>query len=98
MLSFFRWVLFFIALLVTVIGGGLFLGRSMLEAQGPLEKTKNVLIPRGGGSRRSRPRVNGPIGDQPAQAPAIWRVDAFKRFQTLTVAIARINVASAPTG
>ena len=49
MLSFFRWVLFFIALLVTVIGGGLFLGRSMLEAQGPLDKTKNVLIPRGAG-------------------------------------------------
>jgi UPF0755 protein len=49
MLSFFRWVLFFIALLVTVIGGGLFLGRSMLEAQGPLEKTTNVLIPRGAG-------------------------------------------------
>lgn len=49
MLSFFRWVLFFIALLITVIGGGLFLGRSMLEAQGPLEKTTNVLIPRGAG-------------------------------------------------
>lgn len=49
MLSFFRWVLFFIALLVTVVGGGLFLSRSMLEAQGPLEKTKNVLIPRGAG-------------------------------------------------
>jgi UPF0755 protein len=49
MLSFFRWVLFFIVLLVTVIGGGLFLGRSMLVAQGPLEKTKNVLIPRGAG-------------------------------------------------
>jgi UPF0755 protein len=48
-LSFFRWVLFFIALLVTVIGGGLFLGRSMLEAQGPLEKATNVLIPRGAG-------------------------------------------------
>jgi UPF0755 protein len=48
-LSFFRWVLFFIALLVTVIGGGLFLGRSMLEAQGPLEKTTDVLIPRGAG-------------------------------------------------
>ena len=49
MLSFFRWVLFFIALLVTVLGGAVFVGRSMLEAQGPLEKTKNVLIPRGAG-------------------------------------------------
>ena len=49
MLSFFRWVLFFIALLVTVIGGALFLGHSMLEAEGPLAKTTNVLIPRGAG-------------------------------------------------
>ena len=49
MLSFFRWVLFFIVLLITVMVGGLFLGRSMLEAQGPLEQTKNVLIPRGAG-------------------------------------------------
>ncbi len=49
MLSFFRWVLFFIALLVTVLGGALFLGRSMLEAEGPLEKTRNVVIPRGAG-------------------------------------------------
>lgn len=49
MLSFFRWVLFFIALLVTLMGGALFLGHSMLVAQGPLEKTKNVLIPRGAG-------------------------------------------------
>ncbi|MCW5735140.1 MAG: endolytic transglycosylase MltG [Enhydrobacter sp.] len=49
MLSFFRWVLFFILLLVTMIGGGLFIGRTMLEAQGPLEQTKNVLIPRGAG-------------------------------------------------
>jgi len=48
-LSFFRWVLFFIALLVTVIGGGVLLGRSMLASEGPLEKTKNVLIPRGAG-------------------------------------------------
>jgi len=49
MLSFFRWVLFFVALLVTVIGGGVLLGRSMLAAEGPLEKTRNVLIPRGAG-------------------------------------------------
>jgi UPF0755 protein len=48
-LSFFRWVLFFIALLVTMIGGGIMLGRSMLEARGPLENTTNILIPRGAG-------------------------------------------------
>ena len=49
MLSFFRWVLFFIALLVTLMGGAWFLGNSMLVAEGPLEKTKTVLIPRGAG-------------------------------------------------
>lgn len=49
MLSFFRWVLFFIALLVTLLGGAVFLGRSMLVAEGPLDKTKTVLIPRGAG-------------------------------------------------
>ncbi|CAN5463233.1 endolytic transglycosylase MltG [soil metagenome] len=49
MLSFFRWVLFFIVLLVTLMGGALFIGRTMLVAEGPLEKTKNVLIPRGSG-------------------------------------------------
>jgi len=48
-LSFFRWVLFFIALLVTLMGGAFFLGRSMLVAEGPLDKTKTVLIPRGAG-------------------------------------------------
>jgi UPF0755 protein len=48
-LSFFRWVLFFIALLVTVMGGTVFVGRTMLVAEGPLDKTKNVLIPRGAG-------------------------------------------------
>jgi UPF0755 protein len=48
-LSFFRWVLFFIALLVTLMGGGLLLGHEMLVAQGPLDKGKNVLIPRGAG-------------------------------------------------
>jgi UPF0755 protein len=47
--SFFRWVLFFIALLVTLMGGALLLGNEMLVAQGPLEKTKNVVIPRGAG-------------------------------------------------
>ena len=49
MLSFFRWVLFFIVLLVTMIAGGLFLGHRMLVAQGPLEKNHNVVIPRGAG-------------------------------------------------
>ncbi|MFO1158320.1 MAG: endolytic transglycosylase MltG [Reyranellaceae bacterium] len=49
MLSYFRWVLFFIALLVTVLGGALFMGNRLLEAAGPLEKTRNVVIPRGAG-------------------------------------------------
>jgi UPF0755 protein len=49
MLSFFRWILFWIALLVTLMGGGLLLGHQMLVAQGPLDKSKNVLIPRGAG-------------------------------------------------
>jgi UPF0755 protein len=49
MLSFFRWVLFFIVLLVTVLGGALYLGHRMLVAQGPLEKSHNVVIPRGAG-------------------------------------------------
>jgi UPF0755 protein len=49
MLSFFRWVLFFIVMLVTVLGGGLWLGHRMLLAEGPLEKTRTVVIPRGAG-------------------------------------------------
>jgi UPF0755 protein len=49
MLSFFRWVLFWIALLVTLMGGALLLGHEMLVASGPLDKGKNVLIPRGAG-------------------------------------------------
>lgn len=49
MLSFFRWVLFFIVLLVTVMGGAVFVGRTILVAEGPLDKTKNVVIPRGAG-------------------------------------------------
>jgi UPF0755 protein len=48
-LSFFRWVLFFIVLLVTVMGGAVFVGRTILVAEGPLDKTKNVVIPRGAG-------------------------------------------------
>jgi UPF0755 protein len=48
-LSFFRWVLFFVALFVSVMGGALFIGHTMLVASGPLEQTKRVLIPRGAG-------------------------------------------------
>lgn len=49
MLSFFRWVLFFIALFLTVMGGALFFGHEILVAQGPLETTKRIVIPRGAG-------------------------------------------------
>jgi UPF0755 protein len=48
-LSYFRWVLFFIALLVTVMGGAVFLGNMLLSAPGPLDKTKNIVIARGAG-------------------------------------------------
>ncbi len=49
MLSYFRWVLFFIALFATVMGGSIYVGHVILTAQGPLDKTKNVVIPRGAG-------------------------------------------------
>lgn len=49
MLSYFRWVLFFVALFATLMGGALFLGHTLLNAPGPLDKTKNVVIPRGAG-------------------------------------------------
>ena len=49
MLSYFRWVLFFIALFATVMGGSVYVGHVLLTAQGPLDKTKNVVIPRGAG-------------------------------------------------
>lgn len=49
MLSFFRWVLFFIVLFLTVIGGALFFGHEMLVAKGPLETTKRIVIPHGAG-------------------------------------------------
>jgi UPF0755 protein len=49
MLSFFRWVLFFVALFVTLMGGALFLGHQMLVAQGPLPQARHVVIPRGAG-------------------------------------------------
>ena len=49
MLSYFRWVLFFVALFVTLMGGALYLGNTLLTAEGPLDKTKNIVIPRGAG-------------------------------------------------
>ncbi len=49
MLSYFRWVLFFIALFVTLMGGSVYVGHAILTAQGPLEQTRNIVIPRGAG-------------------------------------------------
>ena len=49
MASLFRWVLFFLVLFVTVIGGALIAGHQLLIAEGPLETAKNVVIPRGAG-------------------------------------------------
>ena len=49
MLSFFRWVLFFVALFVTLMGGALFVGHQILVAPGPLTEAKHVVIPRGAG-------------------------------------------------
>jgi len=49
MLSFFRWVLFFMALFVTLMGGALFFGHQILVSQGPLDQAKHVVIPRGAG-------------------------------------------------
>jgi UPF0755 protein len=48
-LSYFRWVLFFVALFVTLMGGALWLGNRLLTAPGPLETAKNIVIPRGAG-------------------------------------------------
>jgi UPF0755 protein len=48
-LSYFRWVLFFVALFATLMGGALFLGSTLLNQPGPLEATKNIVIPRGAG-------------------------------------------------
>jgi UPF0755 protein len=48
-LSYFRWVLFFVALFATLMGGALYLGRALLTAEGPLQATKTVVIPRGAG-------------------------------------------------
>jgi UPF0755 protein len=49
LLSYFRWVLFFIVLFVTLMGGALYIGHSLLIAEGPLQTTKTVVIPRGAG-------------------------------------------------
>lgn len=49
MLSYFRWVLFFVALFVTLMGGALWLGNQLLGAAGPSTATKNIVIPRGAG-------------------------------------------------
>lgn len=49
MLSYFRWVLFFVALFVTLMGGALWLGNTLLNASGPLDAAKNIVIPRGAG-------------------------------------------------
>ena len=49
MLSYFRWVLFFIALFATLMGGAVYIGHALLIAEGPLQATKTVVIPRGAG-------------------------------------------------
>ncbi len=49
MLSFFRWVLFFLALFVTLIGGAIFVGHEILVSPGPLAEAKHIVIPRGAG-------------------------------------------------
>ena len=49
MLRFFRWVLLFMALVVTLMGGALFVGHQILVAPGPLTEARHVVIPRGAG-------------------------------------------------
>ncbi len=58
MLSYFRWVLFFVALFVTLMGGALWLGNSILNEPGPLVATKNVVIPRGAGPQTMAKLLN----------------------------------------
>ncbi len=72
MLSYFRWVLFFVALLVTVMGGGLYLGHTILTAEGPLEKTKNVVIPRGAGPT-TMSKLLQEEGSFPIRGCSAWR-------------------------
>lgn len=49
MLSFIRWVMLFMVVFVTLIGGALFFGRDLVEAEGPLKEPKHIVIPRGAG-------------------------------------------------
>ena len=49
MLSFIRWVMLFVVVFVTLMGGALFFGRELVEAQGPLKEDKRIVIPRGAG-------------------------------------------------
>ena len=58
MLSYFRWVLFFVALFVTLMGGALWLGNRILNEPGPLAATKNVVIPRGAGPQTMAKLLN----------------------------------------
>ena len=58
MLSYFRWVLFFVALFVTLMGGALWLGNRILNEAGPLATTKNVVIPRGAGPQTMAKLLN----------------------------------------
>ena len=58
MLSYFRWVLFFVALFVTLMGGALWLGNRILTEPGPLAATKNVVIPRGAGPQTMAKLLN----------------------------------------
>ena len=58
MLSYFRWVLFFVALFVTLMGGALWLGNRILNEPGPLAATKNVVIPRGVGPQTMAKLLN----------------------------------------
>jgi len=57
-LSYFRWVLFFVALFVTLMGGALWLGNRILNEPGPLAATKNVVIPRGAGPQTMAKLLN----------------------------------------
>lgn len=49
MLSFIRWVMLFVVVFVTLMGGALFFGRDLVEAPGPLKEAKHIVIPRGAG-------------------------------------------------
>ncbi|MCX7364554.1 MAG: endolytic transglycosylase MltG [Alphaproteobacteria bacterium] len=49
MLSFIRWVMLFMVVFVTLMGGALFFGRDLVEAEGPLKESKHIVIPRGAG-------------------------------------------------